>query len=264
MSDQDWSAVLEETVAAVREAEAIVRDHWSKPRQVRHKGRVDLVTQTDLAVEGMLKERLARILPEATFLAEESAGAAPCGPLTWIIDPVDGTTNFAHGVPMVAISVGLWQGDTVRLGVLSVPMLDELYWAVRGQGAWCNGERLGVTYTSDLVDSLIATGFPYAIGEHLDSILAMLGRVLPLTRGVRRCGAAAVDLAWTARGRFDGFYETDLNPWDVAAGWLLVEEAGGRVTQYSGAPYAVGSKTILATNGRIHDALRRALADVDA
>ena len=200
MTEYHWESILEKTLAAVREAEALVRDHWSKPRQVRHKGRIDLVTETDLAVEALLKERLAQVLPDATFLAEESAGSAPCGPLTWIIDPVDGTTNFAHGVPMVAISVGLWQGDGVRLGVLSVPILGELYWALRGQGAWCNGERLRVTDTGTLVDSLIATGFPYAFAAQRESILGMLDRVLASTQGIRRCGAAAVDLAWTARG----------------------------------------------------------------
>jgi myo-inositol-1(or 4)-monophosphatase len=257
----DTAALVGPFLDAMRAAAAIVREHDARPRTVTRKGRIDLLTETDPAVEAALKKDLAALLPGASFLAEESAAQAALGDLTWVIDPLDGTTNFAHGLPIHAVSVGLWEEGRVVLGAVAVPVLGELFHAVRGGGAFLNGVPIAVTDTADLEQALVATGFPYAIREEIRPIMANLERVLLASQGVRRMGAAAVDLAYVACGRLDAFYESCLNPWDVAAGWLLVEEAGGRVTDYAGRPYALGGKYILASNGRVHGAISELLEE---
>lgn len=255
-------SLLEELVAIVRKSGDIVRRQWREERRVRHKGRVDLVTQTDLAVESFLKERLAALAPGVDFLAEESSepGARPAGDC-WIIDPVDGTTNFVHRIPQVGTSVALWREGRVALGVVNVPMMDECFWAARGRGAFCNGNPVAVSDEPDLQQCLCATGFPYDVDRKLADVLERLRLMLPATQGMRRIGAASVDLAYVACGRLDVFYELGLKPWDMAAGWLLVEEAGGRLTAPSGAAYGFGEE-VVASNGRVHEAacalLRRA------
>lgn len=255
-------SLLRELVAVVRESGDIIRRQWREERQVRHKGRVDLVTQTDLAVESFLKERLAALTPGVGFLAEESseAGARPAGDC-WIIDPVDGTTNFVHRIPQVGTSVALWRDGHVALGVVNVPMMDECFWAARGLGAFCNGKAVAVSRETELQQCLCATGFPYDVDRKLPEVLERLRLMLPATQGMRRIGAASVDLAYVACGRLDVFYELWLKPWDMAAGWLLVEEAGGRLTLPSEAGYVFGGE-VVATNGRVHAAvcglLRRA------
>lgn len=252
---QEWQRLLPKTQAVVLAAGEIIRDHAQKPRDVHHKGRIDLVTATDIAVEEYLKKHLKPLLPEATFLAEESAADAPLSEYTWIIDPVDGTTNFAHGLPHVATSVGLWHKDRVVLGIVNAPILNECFTAVSGGGAFCNGKALRVTDTDNLEHSLVATGFPYAIERELAGVMGRLQAVLPATQGVRRCGAAALDLAYVAAGRYEAFYEITLNPWDVSAGWLLVREAGGHMTRINGDAYELRHDDVLASNGRVHDAM---------
>ena len=253
-TDLSLSAVID----CVAEAGEMIRKAWQKPRHITRKGRIDLVTETDVAVEAMLKKRLGSLLPEADFLAEESSsGLEPeelvPGELTWIIDPLDGTTNFAHGFPFVAVSVALWERGRVVFGAVHAPMLDDMFCAVRGMGAVRNGLPVAVSSTDSLADALVATGFPYAVREHLTPISTELNRVLETTQGIRRPGSAAIDLALTACGVYDAFYERLLKPWDTAAGWLLVEEAGGKVTRYSPpGEYAPGASTILATNSRLH------------
>ncbi len=251
----DWQALLPKVQAVVLDAGELIREHAQKPRDIHHKGRIDLVTATDIAVENYLKEHLKPLLPEATFLAEESAADAQLSEYTWIIDPVDGTTNFAHGLPHVATSLGLWHKDGVALGIINAPLLGECFTALQGGGAFCNGKTLRVTATDRLEDALIATGFPYAIEEELPGILKRLEAVLSATQGLRRCGAAALDLAYVAAGRYEAFYELRLNPWDVSAGWLLLQEAGGTMTRMNGKPYHLRSHDLLASNGRIHEAM---------
>lgn len=248
-------SLLEEAKQAVLEAGKIIKENSRKPKNIKHKGRIDLVTETDLAVEQFLKEKLSKILPGSSFLAEETSGDAQLVDRTWIIDPIDGTTNFAHGLPMVATSVALWENDQIVLGIINLPILNEIFTTVKGGGAFMNGEPIHVSQCSDLESSLIATGFPYAIEEHVDFITSALHNVLMTTQGVRRPGAAALDLAYLACGRYDGYYENSLNPWDTAAGWLLVEEAGGRVTEYGKGAYDLFSPNILATNSEMHDLL---------
>jgi len=241
-------------LACMGRAGDVVREQWGDAKQIAFKGRIDLVTQTDLAVEKLLLDELPALLPGSTVLAEESHASLDPGALTWIVDPVDGTTNYAHGLPVVAVSVALWKDGRVEMGAVHVPMLGELFWAVRGQGAFLNGARMEVSREGDMQDSLIATGFPYSFYTEVDQICLRLKRVLLASQGVRRMGSAAVDLAYTACGRFEGYYETGLKPWDTAAGWLLVEEAGGRVSGLD-AEYALGSAMIVATNGHIHEGL---------
>jgi len=245
--------LLPEVRAAVVESGALIREAWDKPRKVRYKGRIDLVTETDVAVEQDVKARLAKILPEATFLAEESAADAPLNDLTWVIDPIDGTTNFTHQVPFVCTSVGLWHKGRIVLGIINAPIMGECFYAASGFGAWCNEKQIFVTRNDKLENSLVATGFPYTIAEDADEITDRLRRVLKASQGVRRLGAAALDLAYLAAGRFDVFYEKGLKPWDVAAGWLLVNEAGGWVTEYDAASdFSLYSPSLLASNTLLH------------
>lgn len=251
--------LLEKATRSVLSAGEIIRENSRRPRNVKHKGRIDLVTDTDLAVEKFLKAELADLLPGSTFLAEETAGNAELSDLTWIIDPLDGTTNFAHGLPMVATSVALWKDGRMVLGIINLPLLGELFTAVRGEGAFLNGEPIHVSACDSLEESLIATGFPYSIAEHVDSITEALRRVLLSTQGVRRPGAAALDLAFVACGRYEGFYENCLQPWDTAAGWLLVEEAGGLVSTYDGSVFNLFSPNILAAGSGIHSKLSELL-----
>jgi myo-inositol-1(or 4)-monophosphatase len=258
--EKDVAALLGPMRAAVDAAGERIRADFAAPAGVRHKGRIDLVTATDLAVEALLKERLAAIVPEAGFLAEETAAGHAVSGLTWIIDPLDGTTNFAHGFPFVCTSVALYDGPTALAGCVNAPVLGQFFWAGRGLGAYCNGERIHVSETAEPIASLVATGFPYAIRENLDEITQDLRVMLAETQGIRRPGSAALDLAYVACGRVDAFYELALHPWDVAAGVLLVAEAGGTVTSFRPlAPYALGDFRILASNGRLHQAMGRML-----
>lgn len=249
----DPSPIRARVEKAVLNAGEIIRVNSAKPKNIRNKGRIDLVTETDLAVEENLKKSLSAILPEADFLAEETSSDVRLGELTWIIDPVDGTTNFAHGLPLVATSVALWSRDRIVLGIINLPLLGELFSAVSGQGAVLNGEAIRVSAADNLEHSLVATGFPYEIEKHIDPLMENMRRVLLRARGVRRPGAAALDMAYVACGRYEAFYEPDLKPWDTAAGLLLVKEAGGMVTEFDpNQPYIPGGSTMLATNGRVH------------
>ncbi|AEN72329.1 inositol monophosphatase [Rhodothermus marinus SG0.5JP17-172] len=241
-----------------REAGQIVR-YYAGRVTVREKGYNELVTQADEEVQRFLIEQIHRRFPEHAILAEENLSDVQDGregaSFRWIIDPIDGTTNFTHGVPPYGISLALQhEGRTVVGVVYDVPH-DELFTAVRGGGLYVNGVRARVSQTETLREALITTGFPYREVVHLEEYLEALGRVIRATRGVRRPGAASVDLAWVACGRFDGFFETGLSPWDVAAGILLVEEGGGRVTDFHGRSDPIFARQMLATNGRIHEAL---------
>ena len=249
------SALLADVVIAVQEAGDIIVEHAKLPRDIRYKGRIDLVTATDVAVENFLRQRLSEVLPGSHFLAEESSPEAPLKENTWIIDPVDGTTNFAHGLPFVATSVGLWRDNDIVLGVVNGPLIGECFTAIKNGGAFCNNKPIQVSNTLDLEHSLVATGFPYVIEPEAASLLRRLGRVLTQTQGVRRYGAAALDLAYVAAGKYDAFYERQLHAWDMAAGWLLVREAGGTVTRSNGLPFSLHNHDILATNNNIHAAL---------
>jgi myo-inositol-1(or 4)-monophosphatase len=250
------SHLVEKVIQAAREAGTMIKKDWAGPKKVTHKGRIDLVTQTDVMVEKMLVDRLATIIPGSTFWSEEIHADSGLHKSTWIIDPIDGTTNFVHQLPFVATSIALWNDGEPVLGVINLPVMEEVFHAVKGQGAYCNGERILVSQAGDLGSCVVATGFPYTIAKEIDPVISSLKRVLLTTQGVRRAGAAAVDLAYTACGRVDGFYEIGLKPWDTAAGILLVTEAGGRISRFDpDSPYSLGDRDILASNGSIHHAL---------
>ena len=248
---QYLSTLALEALAVVEQSGSIIATNHALPHSIRHKGRIDLVTETDLAVEAFLKERLAVLTPGVAFLAEESAESLDIPETCWIIDPVDGTTNFAHGLPLSVTSVAYRLNGELVLGIINAPLLQEWYVAEKGRGAWRNGEAIRVSSVSDCENALVATGFSYVISSRVDEILDRLRPVLTACQGVRRCGAAALDLAWTACGRFDAFFEDDLKPWDMAAGVLLVAEAGGRVSNLDGTPFDLGS-SVLASNGMLH------------
>ena len=239
-------------------AGAILRDRYEQPHAITMKGAIDLVTEADLASEAAILALLAEHTPGAAVMTEETAashGLERSGRL-WVVDPLDGTTNFAHGFPLFAVSIALLEGGRPQAGAVYLPILDELFCAARDAGAWLNGRRIRVTATGRLIEALVATGFPYEVERTLPTVLRQLAAMLPRVRDIRRAGAAAVDLAYVACGRLDGFYEMCLQPWDTAAGWLLVEEAGGRVSDFAGNPSSVFAAEILASNARLHDGLR--------
>lgn len=260
---QQLADILAGALAVVKDAGKIIAEHHKKPRNIRYKGRIDLLTETDLAVEEFLKNGLHGLCSGATFMAEESCADAPLGECTWIIDPVDGTTNFVHGLPFVASSVALWMQGRIVLGIVNAPLLGECFWATLGGGACCNGTPIAVSNAREMEQALVATGFPYTIARDADALTVQLNKVLKSAQGMRRCGAAAIDLAFLAAGRFDVFYENGLKPWDVAAGKLLIEEAGGRVTRYDGSPYRLGDGEILASaTPELHEAMQNILIPI--
>ncbi|MDP3427713.1 MAG: inositol monophosphatase family protein [Humidesulfovibrio sp.] len=258
---ENLADILASTVIAVLEAGEIIREHHLLPRRIRHKASPkDLVTETDVAVENFLRDRLGPLVPEAGFLGEEGSSGLGLQGLAWVVDPLDGTTNFAHGVPFVATSVALCLEGLPLLGVVNLPLLGEIFTTARGLGARLNNEPIHVSDTATLLESLVATGFPYRIEEHQAAILRQLALAMPATQGVRRAGAAALDLAFVACGRYDGFFEFALNPWDTAAGVLLIQEAGGRVGRMTtDAPYRLGDPDILASNALLEPDLRNLL-----
>lgn len=250
-------ATRDAAVDAARRAGKIIHQYAGAIDQehVREKGIHDLVTRVDERVQGLLVEDLQEALPEAVILAEEGddhSDETATARLRWIVDPIDGTTNFAHGVPPYAVSIALEHEGKVVVGVVYDVARDDLFTAIRGQGAYANGVRMHVSRRSAMDECLLTTGFPYRSFGHVDLYLDVLKTVFRSTRGVRRPGVASVDLAYVALGRFDAFFETGLSPWDVAAGMLLVEEAGGRVTDYSDAVRPLFARQILASNGLMH------------
>lgn len=251
-------------VEAALAAGRLQRTFFRSDFAIRKKGPIDLVTEADVAVEQDIRARLARHFPTHTVLGEEAAQSAPDGAsrYRWIVDPIDGTTNFAHGLALFCVSIALEIDGRVEVGVIYEPIGDELFTAERGEGARLNGTRIHVTRESSLIDSLLVTGFPYTADGARQEQLAIFTEFLARAQAVRRLGSAALDLSYVAAGRFDAFWEQALNPWDVAAGALLVEEAGGRVTDFGGGPFDVFGRQIVASNGALHPRILEVLGDV--
>ncbi len=253
--------MLDFAINMARDAGRILAERFGRAITVSNKGDIDLVTEADLASERFIIERIQTHYPRHQILAEESgASAEQHGEYKWIIDPLDGTTNYAHGYPCFCVSIALEHTASrqIVIGVVYDPVRDELFAAERGQGTTLNGRRIRVTETDDLNRALICTGFPYDVRERND-FARHFTNFINQAQSVRRDGSAALDLAYVACGRFDGFWEEGLRPWDVAAGVLLVEEAGGRVSRYDGAHFDVYTPPILVSNGLIHDAMMRVL-----
>jgi myo-inositol-1(or 4)-monophosphatase len=250
------SGALAFAMATARDAGAILRERFGVNRTIEFKGVVDLVTDADRAAEQLVAARLRQSFPDHRVVGEEGIASATGDEsgYVWVVDPLDGTTNYAHSYPHFGVSIALAHGNDVLVGVIYDPMRDELFAAERDRGATLNGAPIHVTAETELIRTLVATGFAYDLSLR-DAQLEIWGRMQGVTRGIRRDGAAALDLAWTAAGRLDGFWEDPLQPWDMAAGSLLVTEAGGRISGYRNAPYNPFGTGVVATNGRIHEAM---------
>jgi len=242
------------------EAGALIRGYFERGVATEYKGDVDLVTEADRASEKLITERLSALFPQHGIYGEEGVRQRIDSEYRWYVDPLDGTTNFAHGFPVFCVSLGLehrpaglatGQDGALIAGVIYDPTRDEMFATEKGQGAWLDGRRVHVSRTKHLAEALLATGFP-SRKRHVSPNIHFYQELTLRSHGVRRAGSAALDLAYTACGRIDGFWEFYLNPWDTAAGALLVQEAGGAITRFDGAPFRVDSSEVLATNGLLH------------
>jgi len=244
--------------AIAREAGALLMQYFDHGLKIEYKGDADLVTAADRASEVLIRERVSKQFPSHDVLGEEQGLKDSGSEYRWYVDPLDGTTNFAHGYPVFAVSMGLEHrsrdGDARIAGVVYDPTRDELFTAEKGSGALLNGKPIHVSKAAQLKECLLATGFP-SHKRHKNPNIFFYHQITLKTHGVRRAGSAALDLCNVASGRFDGFREFNLNPWDTAAGALIVEEAGGRVSRFDGSPFELNSRETLASNGLLHDAL---------
>ncbi len=248
--------MLKETLINAAEAGSRVLEHFfnNKALQISHKEGVNnLVTEADHASEKAIIDTIKEQFPDHFILSEEVGEISSASEYKWIIDPIDGTINFAHGIPLCCVSIGIEHNGSIVMGVVYNPFLKEFYFAEKGKGASLNGNTISVSSQSSVLKSCLVTGFPYTYSDMVNGPLECFERFIRKGIPVRRLGSAAIDLCWVAAGRFDGFYEHHLNAWDSAAGYLIVEEAGGRVTDYSGANYSPYQPKILATNGKIHE-----------
>ncbi len=257
-----YARELDLAVAVAREAGALLRSRFDQAQEVGYKGRIDLVTRMDLESERLIVERIGAAFPGDDIWAEEGGGGRVGRERLWIVDPLDGTTNYAHGYPVFAVSIALRVAGRLEAGVVYNPLLDEMYAGRRGGGVTLNGSPRGVTTVGELERAMLATGFPYDLraGDPERNNVGPFSRFVVQAQAVRRAGSAALAIAKVAVGRTDGFWERGLHAWDMAAAALLVEEAGGRVTDYEGRPLVLEEGEIVATNGPLHEAMLRVLA----
>ena len=254
--------MLSTAIEAAKEAGKFLKYSVGRVKNVEVKQGEErnLVSEIDKGAEEKIISIIKRKYPNHAILAEESGANDSRSDYKWVIDPLDGTTNFLHGLPIFSVTIGIEFKGEIIAGVTYDPNLDELFTAEKGSGAYLNGRRLKVTTTSRLIDSLLVTGFPYDIAQNPENAIGHFVNFVVEGQGLRRLGSAAIDLAYVAAGRFDGFWEVTLNPWDMAAGVLLVREAGGRVTDFIGGESSIYKKQVLATNGAIHEAMLQVLS----
>ncbi len=239
-------------IAAAYKAGGVLMSYYGKAFRIDKKGAIDFVTEADTESEGVIVETIQNVFADHTILAEESGLKIGDADHEWIIDPLDGTTNFAHQIGLFSISIAFaLKGETV-FGLVLNPLTRELFTAIKGKGASLNGRKIAVSTSMTVSESFLVTGFPYNLRDHIDPLMSRFSKCLKASQGVRRLGSAAIDLCFMACGRFDGFWEQDLNPWDTAAGELIAREAGAIVTDFSNKPFSINKKEILATNGSIH------------
>ena len=260
MADSELREIRDQALVIAREATALLMSGYRSHPNVTKKGAIDLVTEYDLRAEELLRERLEKTFPAHTVIAEESAGTSN-DEYVWYVDPIDGTTNFAHGHPFFAVSLGLCKNSRPIVGVVAAPALQVEWTAARDHGAFRNGARCFVSKTETLNDSLCATGFPYDRRTSDENNLREYNSLLMKVQSVNRCGAASLDMCLVADGTYEAYWEQKLKPWDIAAGIVLVEEAGGKVSNYVGAAANFDELRMLASNGRVHDEMIRALAE---
>ena len=251
-SEEEIERFLQTAVAAAKEAGALQKELLWSEHTISFKGEIDLVTEVDRRCEELIVGTLKNAYPDHSFLAEEGAYESGSAPYKWVIDPLDGTTNYAHGFPWFCVSIALEHEGRVILGAIYHSMLDELFTVVEHGGAFLNGKPIRVSTREPLRRCLLATGFPYDRTRDNENNFENFFKFQMTGRAVRRAGAAALDLAYVAAGRLDGYWECKLKPWDVAVGKLLVTEAGGTVTNHAGLPYSIYDHRIVASNGRIH------------
>ena len=250
--------MMTKLIETVRECKELFLEGYYSHKNVNYKGTVDLVTEYDVAIEKRLTEALHKEFGDFTIVGEESTKEITHPKKAIYIDPIDGTTNFVHGLPFCAISVGVWEDGKPIAGIVYNPVLDECFYAKRGEGAYLNGEKIAVSKQKEFQQSLVSTGFPYTKvekGEDYDWVLRTMASLLPITRDIRRFGSAAIDICYVAYGKFDAYYECNLKPWDVAAAILILEEAGGRISDEKGRSYSLGDHIILCSNTLVHDIL---------
>lgn len=252
---------LQVAVEIARESGALLAQLSNQPHEISYKRKSDIVTEADRQSETMITARLRREFPNHAIVAEEGGGQDTGSDYCWFVDPLDGTTNFAHGFPVYCVTLALAYRDEMIAGVVFDPNRNELFAAERGSGAYLNDQRMSVSPTANLSESLLGTGFPPFASNH-NVNLDIFYKLTHLSHGIRRAGSAALDLCSVATGRFEAFWELKLNPWDKAAGALLVMEAGGRVTQLTGEPFDVHRDDIFASNGLVHDAMVDVFSEV--
>lgn len=251
-------------IEVVKTAAAYVRERHEKREKlvIEEKGRQNFVTEVDKEAEQILVSGLSKLLPEAGFIAEEGTSNIRGETCNWVIDPVDGTTNFIHGVFPFAISVGLTENDVVVAGIVYEFGLDEFFYAWKGGGAWLNGKAIRVSLAPSVEQSLIATGFPYTNFKYMDQFMQSMDHFMKNSHGLRRLGSAATDIAYVACGRYDGFYEYGLNPWDIAAGMLLVQEAGGVISDFAGHTDPLFGEHIICSNSKVFNEFQSVLQKI--
>jgi myo-inositol-1(or 4)-monophosphatase len=258
------SSYLPGLQAIAREAGAVLMSYFDKNVTIEYKGDVDLVTVADRTSEKLIVERLRGLWPQHGIVGEEGTRTDTGADYTWLVDPLDGTTNFAHGYPVFCVSIALVRkDDQLEAGILYDPTRDEMFAAERGRGATLNGRTIHVSRTASLSESLLGTGFP-SHKRHQNPNIHFYQQLTLRSHGVRRAGSAALDLANVACGRYDGFWEFNLNPWDTAAGALLVQEAGGTITRFDGSPFRLDSREVLASNGLLHHELMASFTEIFA
>ncbi len=251
--------LLKGTERTARAAGQLLLKSFHSRRKVSYKGKIDLVTEMDIKSEKLIVRQLSALLPEATFLTEEESVAQHDSELKWIIDPLDGTTNYAHTFPVWCVSIALEYRDKIVLGVVFDPTRDEMFTAARGVHSRLNGKNIHVTERKELSHCLLATGFPYDIRTSSINNLRNFANFVKSARAVRRAGSAALDLCYVAAGRFDGFWELKLHAWDTAAGILIVEQAGGKVSDFKGGEFSIYNDRLIASNGHIHQQMQAVL-----
>ena len=248
--------MLDKVIYIAREAGEVLRSGFGKNFSIEYKTNVaNLVTEYDKKSEKIIIDFINKEFPTHSVLAEESGMHDSSGEYLWVIDPLDGTTNFAHGLPIFSVSIGVQKNGEMICGVIYDVMRDAMYSAEKGSGSFCNRRKLGVSTNDDLHKSVLVTGFPYNVHENPDFAYERFAAFLRVARAVRRLGSAAIDMCYVAEGVFDGFWEVSLNAWDMAAGMIIVEEAGGVITDFSGNPTNIFGKQILTSNGNVHKAM---------
>ncbi len=263
-TQQGTSLVMRAVAAAIEAALAggdVIRGFYGGTFEVSFKGDVNLVTEADTQSERTIVSLLRKRVPGVAILAEESGESGGTSDRRFIVDPLDGTTNFAHGYPVFAVSIGYEEGGEIQAGVVYDPMREELFVAEKGVGAFLNGRRLQVSRTGELRNALVVTGFPYDLLQDLTGNLRLFTRLMAEVRAIRRDGSAALDMCYVAAGRYDGFWEEKLGPWDTAAGLIIVAEAGGQVSDFSGEAFSCHGKQVLASNGVLHGEMLAVLKD---